>query len=144
MLVQPDQNPPSQSVKLRRKNRDLNNERNRYSGGDFLLGSPMSRGQFSRPPQTGEMMRKSGDWSYVGFPTSKSPPVTPKFNPKGRPLSLMQNQQPISLLETKVMASIINNENKTKSGRKSLEVSKQKSHFFTILNSSSFHFGAIL
>ena len=126
----------SSSVKLRRKNReslaDAEKKRNRYSGGDFLLGSPArghnlrnqpqvapSHGQQQHQQQPQEMMRKSGDWSYVSFPSSKSPPVTPKLNPK-RPLSLMQHQQPISLLETKVMASIIHNE--TKRGQKSLEV----------------------
>ena len=127
----------SSSVKLRRKNReslaDAEKKRNRYSGGDFLLGSPArghnlrnvqppvapSNGQQLHHQQPQEMMRKSGDWSYVSFPSSKSPPVTPKLNPK-RPLSLMQHQQPISLLETKVMASIIHNE--TKRGQKSLEV----------------------
>lgn len=137
MLVQPDQQRPqdtTSSVKLRRKNRDLtadaDKKRNRFSGGDFLLGSP-ARGHMSRPyhpqmqtpasmqMQQHELMRKSGDWSYVSFPaSSKSPPVTPKLSPKGRPLSLMQ-QQPISLLETKVMASIIHNESKR--GQKSLE-----------------------
>ena len=131
----------SSSVKLRRKNResaiiDAEKKRNRFSGGDFLLGSPArSAGQMPRPGgipnshqilnQNAELMRKSGDWSYVSFPTAgtgsscKSPPVTPKMNTK-RPLSLMQNQ-PISLLETKVMASIIHNESKR--GQKSLEVS---------------------
>ena len=73
-------------------------------------------------------MRKSGDWSYVSFPNSKSPPLTPKMTPK-RPLSMLpqtttqhlqhqtgnlagnlNQQQPISLLESKVMASIIHNE----------------------------------
>ena len=62
-------------------------------------------------------MRKSGDWSYVSFPASKSPPVTPKLVPK-RPLSMLPQtshlaanlNQPISLLESKVMASIIHNE----------------------------------
>ena len=119
MLVQPDH--PSSSVKLRRKNRhsefaDTHAEvkrRNRYSGGEFLVGSPVSRGHVSQqPPSQVEAMRKSGDWSYVSFPaSSKSPPVTPKMTSK-RPLSLMQNHlhhQPISLLETKVMASIIHN-----------------------------------
>ena len=116
MLVQPDH--PSSSVKLRRKNRhsefaDSNDvkRRNRYSGGEFLVGSPVSQGHVQQPPAGGqaEAMRKSGDWSYVSFPSSKSPPVTPKLTSK-RPLSLMQNHhQPISLLETKVMASIIHN-----------------------------------
>lgn len=145
MLVQPDQQRPqdmTSSVKLRRKNRDhltqdADKKRNRFSGGDFLLGSP-ARNHMSRPytqhqpasmqMQQHELMRKSGDWSYVSFPaSSKSPPVTPKLSPKGRPLSLMQ-QQPISLLETKVMASIIHNESKR--GQKSLEhqVSQRCNH----------------
>ena len=119
MLVQPDH--PSSSVKLRRKNRNSEfsdaaevKRRNRYSGGEFLVGSPVSRGHVQQPPAASaasqiEAMRKSGDWSYVSFPSSKSPPVTPKLTSK-RPLSLMQNHhQPISLLETKVMASIIHN-----------------------------------
>ena len=117
MLVQPDH--PSSSVKLRRKNRSEFAEnaaevkrRNRYSGGEFLVGSPVSRGHVTQPQAASnavEAMRKSGDWSYVSFPSSKSPPVTPKLTSK-RPLSLMQNHhQPISLLETKVMASIIHN-----------------------------------
>ena len=79
----------------------------------------MLQGSHHGEQQPQDLMRKSGDWSYVSFPSSKSPPVTPKLNPK-RPLSLMQHQQPISLLETKVMASIIHNE--TKRGQKSLEV----------------------
>ena len=107
---------------------DSSKKRNRYSGGDFLVGSP-ARGHHVRGavPQPGhqiggrEVMRKSGDWSYVGFPSSKSPPVTPKLNTK-RPLSCMQpQQQPISLLETKVMASIIHNESKRGGQQKSLD-----------------------
>ena len=127
MLVQPDH--PSSSVKLRRKNRhsefaDTHAEvkrRNRYSGGEFLVGSPVSRGHVQQPPASSqvEAMRKSGDWSYVSFPSSKSPPVTPKMTSK-RPLSLMQNHQlhhqPISLLETKVMASIIHNNSRERGG----------------------------
>ena len=126
MLVQPDH--PSSSVKLRRKNRhsefaDTHAEvkrRNRYSGGEFLVGSPVSRGHVNQqPPSQVEAMRKSGDWSYVSFPaSSKSPPVTPKMTSK-RPLSLMQNHlhhQPISLLETKVMASIIHNNSRERGG----------------------------
>ena len=91
-----------------------------------------------QPLRGQEVMRKSGDWSYVSFPNSKSPPLTPKMTPK-RPLSMLpqtsvstSNQQhlqqtgnlagnlnqhlhqhqhqPISLLESKVMASIIHNE----------------------------------
>ena len=88
-----------------------------------------------QPLRGQEVMRKSGDWSYVSFPNSKSPPLTPKMTPK-RPLSMLpqtsvsnfppktgnlagnlnqhlhqhQHQQPISLLESKVMASIIHNE----------------------------------
>jgi hypothetical protein len=144
MLVQPDlhqqgtriASPPRQphdglnvtsSVKLRRRNNRSNldlaeKKRNRYSGGDFLVGSPTSRNhqQHEQPPNRGhEVMRKSGDWSYVSFPShTKSPPVTPKMTPKMRPLSLMQQQtsrltqqqQPVSLLESKVIASIIHNE----------------------------------
>ena len=151
MLVQPDQqsakqsnmsNSTSSSVKLRRKNRETaltegEKKRNRFSGGDFLLGSPArhvtnfhhhhnQRPHLQNPQmlnQNAELMRKSGDWSYVSFPNQggiRSPPVTPKMNVK-RPLSLMQQHQPISLLETKVMASIIHNENKR--GHKSVEVS---------------------
>jgi hypothetical protein len=122
----------SSSVKLRRKNRaNLQNGdfKNRYSGGDFLLGqATRPQNGLGGPRASGLMqlqqpqpMRKSGDWSYVSFPAaasaSKSPAVTPKLGPK-RPLSLMQTasedvcQQPISLLETKVMASIIHNESK--------------------------------
>ena len=81
-----------------------------------------------QPLRGQEVMRKSGDWSYVSFPNSKSPPLTPKMTPK-RPLSMLpqtsvsnfppktgnlagnlNQQQPISLLESKVMASIIHNE----------------------------------
>ena len=89
-----------------------------------------------QPLRGQEVMRKSGDWSYVSFPNSKSPPLTPKMTPK-RPLSMLpqtsvtshqhhqlqhlqtgnlagnlnqHQQQPISLLESKVMASIIHNE----------------------------------
>ena len=79
------------SVKLRRKNReslaDAEKKRNRYSGGDFLLGSPArghnfrgreataqpqvpasSYGGQTQPEQSQDRMRKSGDWSYVSFP----------------------------------------------------------------------------
>ena len=85
-----------------------------------------------QPLRGQEVMRKSGDWSYVSFPNSKSPPLTPKMTPK-RPLSMLpqtsvsnfppktgnlagnlnqhlHQHQPISLLESKVMASIIHNE----------------------------------
>jgi len=127
------------SVKLRRKNRDSSAEaikkRNRYSGGDFRIGSPARGSQVNatqQPLRGQEVMRKSGDWSYVSFPNSKSPPLTPKMTPK-RPLSMLpqtsvsnfppktgnlagnlnqhlHQHQPISLLESKVMASIIHNE----------------------------------
>ena len=79
------------SVKLRRKNReslaDAEKKRNRYSGGDFLLGSPArghnfrgreataqpqvpasSYGGQTQSEQSQDRMRKSGDWSYVSFP----------------------------------------------------------------------------
>ena len=79
--------------------------------------------QAHQPLRGHDVMRKSGDWSYVSFPTSKSPPLTPKMTPK-RPLSMLpqtthqlgnlagnlNHNQPISLLESKVMASIIHNE----------------------------------
>lgn len=42
----------------------------------------------------------------MGFPSTKSPPVTPKLSQ--RPLSYQQ--QPVSLLESRVLASIIHNE----------------------------------
>ena len=41
-----------------------------------------------QPLRGQEVMRKSGDWSYVSFPNSKSPPLTPKMTPK-RPLSML-------------------------------------------------------
>lgn len=74
MLVQPEKRPQdglnvTSSVKLRRKNLEsVEKKRNRYSGGDFLIGSP-ARGHSAQPqPLRGqEVMRKSGEWFYVWF-----------------------------------------------------------------------------
>ncbi len=75
-------------------------------------------------------MRKSGDWSYVGFPGSdglniSSVSSTPSKNKRPSPISenppASNNayRQPGSLLESKVIASIMQNEGTSRSAHAS-------------------------
>jgi hypothetical protein len=121
----------SSSVKLRRRgnrsgggnitNNGMNSagttpdpvkRKNRHSG-DFFHWSPSRQLQEER-----KAMRKSGDWSYVGFPTGGGGGGFDSGNstPNKRPSPISENappaytRQPGSLLESKVIASIMKNE----------------------------------
>ncbi|XP_059086329.1 uncharacterized protein LOC131883019 isoform X2 [Tigriopus californicus] len=135
MLVNADTKPshlspaPSASVKLRRRNKNNNNhingpggvpptfeqkKKNRHSG-DFLYWSPSRQIQEERRVQ-----RKSGDWSYVSFPVQGHNGGGLNLN-QGSPMRdypyqfHLRNDEPAkkpsaSILESKVIASIIQNE----------------------------------
>ena len=119
--------PSSASVKLRRRNKTggsgnsgpngLNGndkKKNRHSG-DFFYWSPSRQLQEER-----KNMRKSGDWSYVSFPAQMNglptghAPLSLTPTRRAIPEELVSPggglSQPTSLLESKVIASIIQNE----------------------------------
>lgn len=119
--------PPSASVKLRRRNRqqssstpDAGKKKNRHSG-DFFHWSPSRQLQEER-----RALRKSGDWSYVGFPDGPRNTVSvvgsQALTPNKRPSPITEDPPPPaafrkqlaagSVLESKVISSIIqHNEN---------------------------------
>lgn len=121
MLVtvgQPPKQPVvSTSVKLRRKNRaesDLDpsevTRRNRHSG-DFSHWSPSRRLQEER-----KLLRKSGDWSYLSFPTQqlttigkKAPPISPAKESGNASKSNLRTANSI-VLENKVLSSLVRKE----------------------------------
>ncbi|XP_040581739.1 uncharacterized protein [Lepeophtheirus salmonis] len=104
------------SVRLRRREHrskeiDISKRQNRHSG-DISNWSP--RILSPRLFKDVSDRRQSGDWSYVSFPSSS--PGTPKvFQREFIPPDVEEEQGPTSLLESKVIASILQNEGNTSS-----------------------------
>ena len=131
----------SASVKLRRKNRTENDlesseasrRRNRHSG-DFSHWSPSRRLQEER-----KLSRKSGDWSYVGFPASQLTTVGIEFETgRGIPNQSGRYQRRESddlfgrtnraansvVLENKVLTSLVQKETSSPNASKASSASK--------------------